>query len=121
VDIGGGTTVAVPGTAPVTSPGGLLALATNSGHFSRDEFSVVPELGVKAGYQATPRLRLTLGYTYLFWGKVVRAGDQVDTALNSNLLPPTVTPVAGPLVPAFPFRRSSLWAQGLDLGAEFRF
>jgi hypothetical protein len=121
VDIGGITTVTVPGGAPAVSAGGLLALPTNSGHFSRDEVSVVPEFGLKAAYQATPRLRLTLGYTYLFWENVVRAGDQVDLLVNPNLIPPAVSPVTGPLRPAFSFQRTNLWAQGLSLGAEFRY
>jgi hypothetical protein len=34
-------------------PGGLLALPSNIGHYSRDVFSVVPEVGVTLGYQLT--------------------------------------------------------------------
>jgi hypothetical protein len=121
VDIAGATTVVVPGTPPFTSSGGLLALATNSGHHSRNQFSAVPEVDLSVGYQITPRLRASIGYTFLYWSDVARAGDQVDLAVNPNLLPNSSTPPTGPQRPAFDFQRTSLWAQGIDLGLEFRY
>jgi hypothetical protein len=120
-DIHGGTTVAVPGTAPVASTGGVLALPTNIGHFSRgNEVSVIPEFEAKVGYQVTPRLRATLGYTVLYWDNVVRAADQVDRLINPNLLP-GASGTGGPSNPMFRFHRDNLWVQGLELGMEFRF
>jgi hypothetical protein len=101
------------------APAHLLLLPVQPGR--EKKASVVPEFGLKAAYQATPHLRLTLGYTYLFWEKVVRGGNQVDLTVNPNLIPPAVSPVTGPLLPAFPFRRTNPWAQGLSLGAEFRY
>jgi hypothetical protein len=121
IDINGGTTVTVPGGAPVHSAGGLLALSSNIGHYSRDEVSVVPEVGVKVGYMASPHVRLTLGYSYLYWSNTVRAGDAIDLRVNPNLLPPAATPVAGPLRPAVVFQNSNWWAQGLDFGVEYRY
>ena len=121
VDINGGTTITVPTTAPVSSTGGLLALSPNIGHHSRTEISVVPELDVKAGYQITPRLRATVGYSFLYWSDVVRAGDAVSTTVNPTLLPNSPTAATGPQNPAFAFQRSGMWAQGLDFGLEFRY
>jgi hypothetical protein len=109
----GSTTVTVPGQAPVVSPGGLLALSSNSGHFSRDRVSLVPEFGVNLGYQVTPHLRVFTGYTLLYWFDVVRAGDQVDLTVNPNLLPPVTGAVAGPPRPAPRFQTTDLWVQGL--------
>src|SRR5262249_53189153 len=46
VDIAGSTVITPPGQAATVGNGGLLALPSNSGHFTRDHFAVVPELGV---------------------------------------------------------------------------
>src|SRR5262249_36178614 len=58
----GPTPVAGPGFPPAVSPGGLLALATNSGRHQGGAFSLVPELDVRLGYQLTSRCQLLLGY-----------------------------------------------------------
>jgi hypothetical protein len=121
VDVAGATRVAVPGAAPVTNVGGLLALSSNIGHRERDRAEVIPEFGVKVGYQVTPQLRAFAGYTFLYWNEVVRAGNQVDQAVNPALLPPVTPPVAGPLRPAPRFENSSFWTQGVSLGLEFNF
>jgi hypothetical protein len=121
VDIFGATNVSVPGGASTNSTGGFLALSPNIGHHSRgNEVSVIPELDLKVGYQITPQLRATLGYTYLYWDNVVRAGAEVDTTINPNLLPNSHT-TGGPNNPAFQFNRSNIWVQGLEFGLEYRF
>jgi Putative beta barrel porin-7 (BBP7) len=120
VDIAGATTVTVPGFAPLTSPGGLLALSSNSGVHNRSVFAVVPEFRARLGCQISPRLRVFAGYTFLYWSQVVRAGDQIDLVVNPALLPPA-TPGASPSRPAFSFQGTNFWAQGIDLGLEFRF
>jgi putative beta barrel porin BBP7 len=121
VDISGATTVTVPGFAPQTSAGGLLALSSNSGHFDRNRFAVVPELGVKVGYQVTPQLRATVGYDFLYWSNVVRPGGRIDTTINPNLLPPPVSPLVGPNRPAPLLGTTDVWVQGVTCGLEFRF
>jgi Putative beta barrel porin-7 (BBP7) len=121
VDIFGATTVTVPGSPPVSSTGGLLALSSNIGHHSRvNEVSLIPEFEAKLGYQVTPRVRLTVGYTVLYWNNVVRAADQVDRLVNPNLLPNSGSS-GGPNNPFFQFNRDNIWIQGLELGLEFRF
>lgn len=50
LDINGETTVTIPGLPSVTNAGGLLALSSNSGHFTRERFSAVPEFGIHLGY-----------------------------------------------------------------------
>jgi hypothetical protein len=122
VDVNGATTVSVPGAGPpVTNPGGLLALPSNIGHQSRDRVAVIPEFGLQVGYQLTAHLRAYAGYTFLYWGEVARAGNQVDLTVDPNLLPPVMQPVSGPLRPAAQLENTSFWAQGIDLGLEFLF
>jgi hypothetical protein len=120
LDINGATTAAVPGMAAVTREGGLLALESNIGHFSRDRTVVIPEFGLKVGYEVTSGVRIYAGYSILYWGEVARAGSQVDLNVNPRLLPPVSAPV-GPLRPAARFEDSGFWAQGIDLGLELRY
>jgi hypothetical protein len=126
VDITGFQVRTSPGGATTVSTGGLLALNSNIGHFTRDEFAVVPVGQVNVGYYITPRLNAFVGYTFLYWSRVVRPGDQIDTNIDitriPNFLPPgtTVPPVNGPAVPGVPFKSSDFWAQGINFGVEIR-
>ena len=102
-----------------TDEGGLLALGSNSGTFSRDEFTILPEVGATLGYAISPRTRFLVGYTFLYWSDVVRAGEQIDTTINTDLLP-DVQETDGPQRPGFDFVDTGFWAQGLSLGLEYR-
>ncbi|MCE9565024.1 MAG: BBP7 family outer membrane beta-barrel protein [Planctomycetes bacterium] len=110
-----------PGKAPMTFRGGLLAAGPNLGNFSRDEFSVVPELTVNMGYRVTSGVRLYAGYNLLYWSNVVRPGDQIDGVVDLSNVPnaPAVTP-SGLARPTVPFRQSNMWISGVQFGAEFR-
>ena len=99
--------------------GGLLALPSNIGVFERDQFSIMPELGAKLGYMLTDRLRISAGYTFLYWSNVVRPGDQIDLLIDPNQVPVLDGADEG-FSPAFRFIETGLWAQGLDFGAEYR-
>ncbi len=118
-------TQAVTNAAGRTTPfqGGLLALSTNSGQFSRDRFGVVPELGVNVGYQFGPQLRAFVGYNFLYWSNVLRPGDQIDRVLDTQQIPNFQTSGmgAGLTRPLVPFRGTDFWAQGVSVGVEFRY
>jgi hypothetical protein len=124
VGISGGTTIVSP-AGTLSLPGGLLALSTNSGRYSRDQFAVVPEFDLNIGYQVRDNVRVFVGYTFLYWDKVVRPGDQINLAVNPTFVP-TALPFgavvpAGPAEPHFSFRTTDFWAQGISFGLEFRF
>ena len=123
VRISGSTVLTLPDGTVVTRPGGLLALPSNIGSFHHDDFSVVPELRINVGYQVTDHLRAFIGYTFLYWTEVVRPGEQVNLNVNSTQIPTSLEfgPLVGPAQPSFSFHHSDFWAQGLNLGAEFRF
>jgi hypothetical protein len=120
VEIRGTTRTTQGVAAPVTAIGGLLAQRTNIGTYSRDQFAVVPELGATLGYQLTQHLRMTAGYSFIYWSNVVRPGDQIDTTVNPNLLPPENPTQNAFLNPRFAFRETDYWVQGLSLGGEYR-
>ncbi len=117
--IDGGTRITANSISD-TFPGGLLAQRTNMGHFESDKFGVIPEVGVTLGYRVTDCLKVTLGYSFIYWSKVVRPGEQIDRVVNPELFPPEANPMFGPLRPAFAFNDSDYWAQGLNAGLELR-
>jgi len=116
----------IPGMAPQTFVGGLLALPSNIGVHSRDVFSVVPEVGVSVGYQVTDHLKAFAGYNFLYCSNVIRPGDQIDPVINVNQVPRFVPPgvtvpdPVGPSRPAVLFRETDFWAQGANFGVEYR-
>ncbi len=120
VTINGVTTTTQNGVSN-TVPGGLLAQASNIGQYSRNTFGVVPELNGNLGYALTPRLRLIVGYTFIYWSSVARAGSQIDTDVNSTMLPNSPNPPTGDLRhPQFVFHEAPFWAQGINAGLDYR-
>lgn len=120
VDITGSTIITpFEGGPQIPYTGGLLAQRTNIGHYSRNEFAMIPEIGVTLGYALTDHLQFKAGYTLIYWGHVVRPGDQINLDLNPDLLPPEMVPFVGPLRPTFAFHHTDFWAHGLSLGLDY--
>jgi hypothetical protein len=123
VIVDGATTLNAPGQPPVTAPGGVLAQRTNMGRHYRSEFSAIPELDLNLGWRLTDQLTFKAGYSLLYWGNVVRPGNQIDRNINPAL-PPTDQVFGNGLGqnrPAFGFRSSTFWAQGVNFGLTYRF
>lgn len=104
----------------ILSRGGLLALNSNIGHFSRDRFAVLPEVTFSVGYQVTDWMRLSVGYNFLYLSSVARAGDQVNRVVNPTGIPLNGGAVQGAAQPTFNFRGTDFYAQGINFGLEFR-
>jgi hypothetical protein len=120
-DIDGRTVITLPGGVPMGFAGGLYAQPSNIGHYERSAFAVLPEAGLRVGVQLTDFARAYVGYNFLYLSNVQRAGDQVDQALNPNLLPPRAAVVAGPLLPAYTPKTTDFWVHGISVGLEMRF
>jgi Putative beta barrel porin-7 (BBP7) len=117
-----GTSTSIPVTSSTTVPGGVLAQTSNIGDHFRNRFAVVPELGLQVSYQITSCLEAHVGYSVLYWSKVVRPGNQVDRTVEAGLVP--TDPLFGTATgtrPAFPFHTSDYWAQGVNFGIGLRF
>jgi len=112
VRIGGLTTITPPVGAAATSTGGLLALGSNSGSFSRDRTALVPEANFSVGYRFRENMTLSVGYSFTYWNRMVFAGDQIDT---------TIDPLQVISRPQFLFKETDFWAQGLNLGFTWEF
>ena len=121
--VGGYTSVQTPGQAPLVSPGGLLAVGSNSGRFERDQFAVVPQVDATLGYQVTSWLRVHVGYSFLYWSSVARPGDQIDRGVNLHQVSTSQsagTP-GGPVRPGAVFRDADFWAQGASVSVSIGF
>lgn len=104
--------------------GSLLALPTNIGRYHRDKFSVVPELGLNVGYQLTSHLRAYVGYNVLYWNNVARPGGQIDRVIDITNIPNFPVPgtvATGQNRPAPTLASTDFWAQGINVGLEFRY
>jgi len=108
-----------------TFVGGLLASPTNIGLTSQNRFTVIPEVGIKVGYQITDNLRAHVGYDFIYWSSVLRPGDQVDRRVNPFLVPNLIiggpNPPPGPRLPRVPMQTTDYWAQGMNFGLEWRY
>ena len=122
VSISGHTAITDPQGTTEEYDGGLLALeGTNIGHYARNDFVVIPQLGVELGYQVNCHLRAYVGYNFLYWSNVIRAAEQIDMSVNPTYIPGQEDPPSGEARPAFAFHDSDFWAQGLNAGLEWRF
>jgi len=117
VAINGSSTVTTAGGAPVTGSGGIFALPTNIGSDERHRMAFVPEVNLNLIYNINPCWRVMGGYSFVYWSNVVLAGNQIDPALNFSQVG---GPIQGPAFPRTTFARTDYWAQGLSLGAEYR-
>lgn len=102
-----------------TSPEGLLALESNSGSRTEYEFSSLFELGINLRRCFANGWQFRVGYNYLHWSSVLRAAEQVDRDITPTEVPPGTR--VGPVKPSALFAQSGFWAQGLNLGIEYRF
>ena len=102
-----------------TQTGGLLALDSNIGEFTDTELSSVFEFGLNLRRTFRNGLHFSVGYTFLHWSNVARAVEQIDLTVNPTQIPPGT--LSGQPRPQNRFKRGGLWAQGINLGLEYRF
>lgn len=128
VSINGQTILFANGVQADQAVGGTLAQATNIGVFARDEFCLVPEIGLNVHYDLTKRLRARLGYNLLYMSSVVRPGSHIDRTIDITQVPTDqafgalVNGVPVPVIrPGFVFRDTDFWAHGLNFGFEIRY
>jgi hypothetical protein len=123
VDVAGTTEAISPTGMSTMLPSGLLALPTNSGHHNRSLFAAVPGADVTLGYRLTHHLQVHVGYTFLYLDNVARPANQIDRVINITQVPTAQNPgvATPPFRPAFIFRGTEFWAQGLAFGLEIAF
>ncbi len=124
VTINGESTWLPSGQPLQTATGGILAQGTNIGVYNRNVFCLAPELGLQLSYDITSWLRFRLGFNVIYWSSVVRPGSQIDRSIDTPQVPLDQAFGKGtspPARPAFAFRDTDFWAEGFNLGLEFRY
>jgi len=123
VNIEGNQFFNIPPVPPSVQTGGILALPTNIGKRSADRFAVIPEIGLKLGYDLTPHLRIYGGYDFMYVSSVVRPGSQIDLTINRSQIPNAFgpQPLVGAARPAPLFSASDFWVQGFSAGLLWRY
>lgn len=119
IGINGATTITVPDEAPVTTVGGLLTQGTNIGNYERSEFGSIGEFGLTSRRSFSCGLTAVVGYRFLYWADVARAGKQIDTRINPTQVGGEA--LVGAALPAFLNRTETFWAQGFHFGLEYAF
>jgi hypothetical protein len=122
VTIAGGQLRIRPNGQTTVSEGALLALPNNSGHFTRDRFTQVPEFGFEMSLPIGSHLVLSTGVTALYWGRTLRAGDQAESVVDIRQIPnfpgAATAGATAVTVSGASFHESPLWLVGLTLSAE---
>jgi hypothetical protein len=123
VTIEGNTLINSPTGAVSSFVGGRYALPTNIGSHDREILTFVPQGMFNVGFAFTPWMRAYAGYSFLYIQDVSRAGNAIDRVINISQVPTAVGPgpLAGPARPAFAFHETDFWAQGINVGLEFRY
>ena len=121
-EISGSSSYFAPGGGVMTAPGGILALSSNSGTQTRNAFSVIPEVEAKLGYNFTSRMSGFVGYNFMYWSNVARAGQQFDHNVDVRQIPslPGYDPTVR-TTPSAQINSSGFWAQGVTFGLLFKF
>ena len=115
-------TSTVPGVPTGTFPVGYFTQATNIGQRRETDCTIVPEINLRAGCDLFGCVRAFIGYDWLYWGRVVRPGDQIDRSLNLTQNPVFGTgTLAGPARPTGIFELSTFFAHGVSAGIELRY
>jgi hypothetical protein len=105
-----------------TSTGGILAQLTNIGERHNYVFGLVPEIGANLGVNISKHVRLSTGYTFLYWNNVIRPGDLIDRAVNPGFPPGSPAfGASGPARPAYVSSETSFVVHTFNFGLEFRF
>ena len=104
-----------------TGAEGVFAQPANEGRTSSSRFAVVPEVQLKIGYALTPRLRVTLGYDFLYYSNVLRPSEQIDRNVPKGQTFRQASPVISTVTPARKFETTDFFAHGFSLGMELRF
>jgi len=88
----------------------------NIGAYERDLLVWSPEASIKAVWCATECLQISVGYTFQYWTRVALAGDQIDEAVNRDVLFGGNYLPNGGDDPRFAFRDTDFWVQTIDIG-----
>jgi hypothetical protein len=98
---------------------GLLVQPSNAGSSTNNELTVLPEFNANFSYELNPYIRLTVGYSILYWPTVIHPERQIDPVVNMQAIQPRgQVGIARPAPINF---SEDIWLQGVSLGVQFSF
>ncbi len=103
--------------------GDLLAQSTNIGRHTHRATAWAADVGLSCGYELTPHLSVKLGYSLIFLSRVIRPDGAIDLGVNETVIPDPTDPdpvLVGPSRPAVAFNDTYYWAQGFQVGLDYR-
>ncbi|MBX9627034.1 MAG: BBP7 family outer membrane beta-barrel protein, partial [Gemmataceae bacterium] len=130
-DLPPGAVVGYPEAVPVgarpASVGG--PVVGNIGRTTTNRFAILSDVHGLAGVQVSDRLRVGVGYEFLYLSTVARPGRQFDPVIDPRLIPVSgqyggriAAPADGRGVPPrTPFDRDDFFAHGVRFQVEFRY
>jgi len=120
LSIRGSTVETTGGITQIDGDQGLYAQPTNVGDYAQWKVGLLPEFGINFGYNIHSRVRLSAGYTFMYFVNVIRPDDQIDTTVNVQpLFSPVVTSPFRPTVADL--NTTNVWIQYLNFGLRFVF
>jgi hypothetical protein len=122
IDIGGTSETISGGRTTNLVQGGLLATSSNSGQFTRDTLSIVPEIELKMEYRFTPTVSAFVSYDFLAWSDVANPGDQIPRQVDLTRVPTSaVFGQPGGVNPGVSLSHGPFTSQSLHVGMVLKF
>jgi hypothetical protein len=121
-----GTSGAPNGATPfrglATVPGGVLAVPSNIGVRTSNDFSLIPQFDLNVAFQLHRSVRLFAGISWMYWNNLVRPGDQLNNVIDTRQVPSSNF-FNGQSVtqPPHPFNRVDFDAYGFNVGVLIGF
>lgn len=120
VNINGRTVVTDALGNSINYDAGVYATRTNIGTYHKNDFVIIPEIGLQAAYEINCHWKVYAGYNILYWASVMRSAQAIDLNVDPRNIPGGLDPSATHF-PQFEWCGSNFWAQGLRVGLEYRF
>jgi hypothetical protein len=119
----GSTKLIAPDGTAAAAPGGLLALPSNIGAHSDDDFAFTMQAAIKLKWLVTQHITAGIGYDFLLWDNVVRPGNQIDRTVDLRQVPSSLQFVANSNAtrPDGTVHGHSFWAEGLAFEVGLRY
>lgn len=106
----------------VSATSGLLAqTATNGGTHVQDQFAFTEDVRIAIAYWPSSRLKISAGYSLMYWSSVVRPGDHIDFGVDRRLVDFNPANDAAATRPTFSFDPTGFFVHGVNLGVAGRF
>jgi hypothetical protein len=102
-------------------PEGIFAQPANEGRTTSDRFAYVPEGQLKLGFEFSPCVRMTVGYTVLYYSNVIRPTDQISRAIPKGQTFQQDGTSPSTSSPSRRFQTTDFFTHGASVGLEISF